>query len=150
MAESSAAGREPASTGWPGLAPLEAMASLNKRALAVILEFNGSVYSRMAAINSEWAEFVGKRFTEEFKLSQQLAACRNPDQLLQVYSAFIKLAFEQYQAEFAHMLKLGQTFATQNADFLKDRVEAAMKDAPQPERAGKLGGVSRRHLDSVA
>jgi hypothetical protein len=41
------------------------------------------------------------------------------------YGTFLQTAFEQYQAEFAHMLKLGQTFASQNSILLKQQIEIA-------------------------
>jgi hypothetical protein len=91
---------------WPGLAAAESTASLSRGAVAAIIDFNGTLCSRMAAINGEWAAFIGKRLTEDFKLSQRIATCRSPDQLPGAYSAFLQKAFEQYQAEFAHMVKL--------------------------------------------
>lgn len=140
-------------TGWQALAPLQAMAGFNK-AMSAILDFNGTLCARMAVINGDWAAFVGKRMKEDFKLCQQLAACRGPDQLFEVYSSFVQQAFRQYEAEFVHMLKLGQAFASQNADFLKGRIETTLHEeaetGPAALQRAATHSADRRQLDSAA
>ncbi len=122
-------------SGWPGFAAVEAMASVNNRVTAAVVDFNGMVCSRIAAANQEWASFIGKRLAEDFELSRRFSVCRSPGEVLEAYSAFLQTAFEQYQAEFAHMLKLGQTFASQNDILLKQQIEiAALREEASRER----------------
>jgi hypothetical protein len=149
MDDGSDSGRGLETSEWPGLSAAEAAAGLNKEAMAAIIDFSATLWSRMAAVNGEWAAFVGKRWLEDFRLSQQIAACRSPDQFLTVYGAFLQKSFEQYQAEFVHMLKLGQVFASRNADMLKKNIEATLRaEAPhEPEaQRPKTSGGNRRYL----
>ena len=126
---------------WPGRAAVDAMASVNKSVIAAVVDFNGMLCSRIAAINQEWASFIGKRLTEDFELSRRFTACRNPGEVLNAYGSFLQTAFEQYQAEFIHMLKLGQTFASQNGILLKQqiRIAALREDASCKPSSDVLG-----------
>lgn len=142
-------------TGRPGLVPMEAMVELNKKALAAMLDFNGLLCSHMMTINSERAAFVRKRLNEDLKLWQQLSSSRRPDQIFEAYSSFLQKAFEQYQADLARMLKLGQAFALQNSDLLArgaetDLGESARRNGLQSTKPEKVSSADRRRLDSAA
>ena len=111
--------------GWAPLAAVEAMGSVNKSIMTAVVDFNEMLCARIAAVNREWASFVGKRLAEDFELSRRFTACRNPGEVLNAYGSFLQMAFEQYQAEFTHMLELGQTFASQNGLLLKQQIRIA-------------------------
>ena len=131
--------------GWPGFAAVEAMANVNKSVMAAVVDFNGMLCSRIAAVNQEWASFIGKRLAEDFELSRRFTACHSPGAVLNAYGSFLQTAFAQYQAEFAHMLKLGQTFASQNGTLLKQQIEiAALLEAASGEPARAPVGQGRR------
>lgn len=125
----SSAKRISEATGWPGLVPMEAMLGVNKKAMAAMLDFNGTLCSHMMTINSERVAFVHNRLNEDYKLWQQLAVSRSPNQIFEAYSSFLQTAFEQYQGEFAHMLKLGQAFASWNSDLLARSVETTLRES---------------------
>jgi hypothetical protein len=129
MQDSSSAKRILEGTRWPGLVPMEAMLGLNKKAMAGMLDFNGTLCSHMTTINSVWAAFVRKRLNEDCRLWQQLAVSRSPNQIFEAYSSFLQRAFEQYQAELAHMLKLGQAFASRNTDLLARSAETTLRES---------------------
>ncbi len=129
--------------GWQRLEAVEAMASVNKSITTAVVDFNEMLCSRIAAVNQEWASFVGKRLAEDFELSRRFTACRNLGEVLSAYSSFLQTAFEQYQTEFAHMLKLGQTFASQNSILLKQQIRiAALREEalckPSPDAVRQL------------
>lgn len=155
MQDSSSAKRTWEATGWPGPVPMEAMLGLNKKAMAAVLDFNGALCSHMTTINSESAAFVRKRLNEDCRLWQELAVSRSPNQIFEVYSSFLQNAFEQYRAEFAHMLKLGQAFASRNTDLLARSAETTLRESArrdplstaQPETASS---ADTRRLGSAA
>ncbi len=111
--------------GWQRLEAVEAMSTVNKSVMTAVVDFNEMLFSRIAAINQEWAPFIGRRLAEDFELSRRFTACRNPGEVLNAYGYFLQTAFEEYQAEFTHMLKLGQTFASQNGILLKQQIRIA-------------------------
>jgi hypothetical protein len=128
--DDSGAPRVGETTAGPNLAVVEVIASINKKAVAAFVDFNGCC---MAAINRAWAAFIGTRLAEDFRLSQQIPACSSPEEVLEAYRSFLLKAFGQYVAEFAHMLKLGQAAASQNADVLGESVDATLGEQAHRE-----------------
>jgi hypothetical protein len=80
-------------------------------AFAAMADANGKLYAGLVELNKEWANFVNGRLQDDFKLPQQLGACKSPQDVFKVYSDFYRQAFEDYQAEFAKLTKMGQGLA---------------------------------------
>ena len=125
---------------WPSLSGMQSIAAVNKNALSALIEFNSKLCSRIAGVNSEWATFVQKRLVENFEASRCFAECRSVDEVYNAYTGFLEMAFEKYQTEFLHMLKLGLAFTWQNANVLKEQMEQDVRREIQPTSTGARRG----------
>jgi hypothetical protein len=84
---------------------------MSQHAFAAMADANGKLYAGLVELNKEWANFVNGRLQDDFKLPQQLGACKSPQDVFKVYSDFYRHALEDYQAEFAKLTKMGQGLA---------------------------------------
>ena len=71
-----------------------------------VAEFNDKAYAGWMEINRQWATFLRGRFQEQLALVHHLAQCRNPQDILGVYTEFFQKAFADYQNEFAEITRL--------------------------------------------
>jgi hypothetical protein len=98
-------------TGWMPPLGIEAIMEMQRPALTAMAEANTKLYESIAAANREWASFVNQRLKEDLAVPQQLAACRNLQDLYRVYAQFFQNACSQYQSGLEQMTKLGQSMA---------------------------------------
>jgi hypothetical protein len=98
-------------TGWMPPLGIEAIMEMQRPALTAMAEANTKLYESIAAANREWASFVNQRLKEDLAVPQQLAACRNLQDLYGVYAQFFQNACSQYQSGLEQMTKLGQSMA---------------------------------------
>lgn len=121
------ANESPASPPTPTLG-LDYLMNLNRPAFEAMSEINGRFLEQITAINSEWSRFLQQRFEEDFSLPQQLSQCRTPQDWFRVYSEFMQTAVQQYQAEFASIARMGQSFTTETAGIVREKVEEAARE----------------------
>ena len=103
------AGNEPGS--WMMPLGIEAMIEMQRPALTAMAEVNTKLYESIAAANREWASFVNRRLKEDLAVPQQLAECKNLQDLYRVYAQFFQNARSQYQSGIEQMTKVSQSMA---------------------------------------
>ena len=89
----------------------DAMMQMQRPVLAAMAEMNGRLYESITAVNNEWATFVNQCLKEDLAVPQQLAQCRTPLELYQVYAQFFQNTWAQYQSGLEQMTKLSKAIA---------------------------------------
>lgn len=87
---------------------IDAMTRMAHSALTAMTEFNGHFFERAAAFNTEWTQFLTRRFNEDIALPQRLTACKSPEEAQEIYVDFWTKALAEYQEEFGRLAQLGQ------------------------------------------
>jgi hypothetical protein len=86
-------------------APAKALSTWNPL-LGVMLKGNADAQEGLGTIATEWQGFVSHRLQEDIMLTQRLAHCRTPEQILSAYADFWHKAAEDYGNQLATMTKL--------------------------------------------
>ena len=87
------------------LAPAKALSTWNPL-LGVMLKGNADVQEGLGTLATEWQGFVSHRLQEDIMLTQRLAHCRSPEQILSAYADFWQKAADDYGNQLATMTKL--------------------------------------------
>ncbi len=99
------------SSAWLMPFGIESVMEMQRPAFTAMADANMRLYESIAAANREWASFVNRRLKEDLAVPQQLAECRNVQDLFQVYAQFFQNACSQYQSGLEQMTKLSQSIA---------------------------------------
>ena len=110
-------------TSWMMPLGVEAMMQMQRPTLSAMAEVNTRLYESIAAANREWTSFVNQRLKEDLAVPQQLAECRTPQDLFQVYAQFFQNACSQYQSGLEQMTKLSQSITESALQALQARPE---------------------------
>lgn len=94
---------------------------MSPAALTAVVDINGKLYAGLVDLNKEYADFVNRRLVEDFELPQKLAACKTPLDMFTVYSEFYRVAFGDYQQEFAKLTEMGQSLVAETAEALQNQ-----------------------------
>jgi hypothetical protein len=86
-------------------APAKALSTWNPL-LGVMLKGNADAQEGLGTIASEWQGFVSHRLQEGMMLTQRLAHCRTPEQILSAYADFWHKAGEDHGNQLATMTRL--------------------------------------------
>jgi hypothetical protein len=86
-------------------APAKAFSKWNPL-LGFMLKGNADVQEGLGTIATEWQGFVSHRLQEDITLTQRLAHCRSPEQILSAYADFWHKAADDYGNQLATMTKL--------------------------------------------
>ena len=62
-------------------------------------------------IQREWLGFIDRRLKANMALTQELAGCKAPDEVMRTYVDFMQAAFADYQKEFTTIAKFGGALA---------------------------------------
>lgn len=100
-------------------------------AVAGALKWNGTIYEGWAMLGSEWLDFVNRRLKADLSLPQRVCACRSPDEIRDVCTAFWQQAADDYQKEFAAMAKLGSGFVNHTLTATQARIDEVAREAQQ-------------------
>jgi len=100
---------------------------LNRPALEAMGEINNRFIQQLADFNTAWAAFVQRRLGEDLETAQQLSKCGSMQEWFQTYSAFLQTAQQQYQAEFAELARLGQSFSQEAIEIIREKIEDAAR-----------------------
>src|SRR5262245_31030546 len=83
---------------------------------------NGKLLEHVASAQKDWAEFVHRRVKEDIAVSQRLMKCQSLADIQEVYSQYLRTAFEQCRDQSEKVVQRGQSMA---------------KDLPGPELSPK-------------
>jgi hypothetical protein len=100
-------------------------------ALAGAAKWNGKMYEGLATLGSEWLDFVNRRLKEDLSLPPRVCACRSPGELRDASVAFWHQAIDDYQKEFAVMVRLGSGLLSNSLTAAQTRAEEAARDGRQ-------------------
>jgi hypothetical protein len=92
--------------------------------MAILAEMNGSFLESVATAQKDWVDFVHRRIKEDVAVSRQLMRCQSLAEMHQVYSHYLRTAFEQYQKESEKVVQRGESMA----QHLAETTEAAVKE----------------------
>ena len=87
---------------------IDAMTRMAHSALTALAEFNGQFFERAVAFNTEWTQFLTRRFNEDVALPQRLTECKSAEEAQEIYVDFWTKALREYQEEFCRLAQLGQ------------------------------------------
>jgi hypothetical protein len=88
---------------------IQAMIEAQRPSFTAMAEVNTRMYESIAAANREWASFINRRLKDDLAMPQQLAECKNLQDLYRVYAQFFQNACSQYQSGLEQMMKLSQS-----------------------------------------
>lgn len=94
-------------------------------AMAAMMAVNPVASKAWMDMMSEGARFMTERLQRDMDLQQRLLACRDPMELLQIQSDFVKDAMEQYAEETTRYFKM----MFQSADDIGEDVRTGHKRA---------------------
>jgi hypothetical protein len=106
----------------------EAVMAMQRPALEAIAAINTRFIEQVQEANATWSTFVQSRLKEDMAMPRQLAGCQTIQDMVRVCSEFMQRAAEQYQAEFAEMTRIGQTFTSQTAAIMREKAEEASRE----------------------
>ena len=92
--------------------------------MAILAEMNGSFLESVATAQKDWVDFVHRRIKEDVAVSRQLMRCQSLAEMHQIYSHYLRTAFEQYQKESEKVVQRGESMA----QHLAETTEAAVKE----------------------
>lgn len=97
----------------------------NMPMLAILADFNGNLLESIATAQKEWADFMQRRIREDVATTRQLMSCNSLADMHELYSQYLRTAFEDYQQHSQKVIKRGQSMA----QHLAETVEASGKEA---------------------
>jgi hypothetical protein len=97
----------------------------NMPMLAILADFNGTLWESIATAQKEWADFMQRRIREDVAATRQLLSCNSLADMHEVYSKYLRTVFEDYQQHSQKVVKRGQSMA----QHLAETVEASGKEA---------------------
>jgi hypothetical protein len=106
----------------------EQLMKLNRPALTAMAEMNGKVYENVSTLNKTWVSFLNRRLKEDLAVPQQLASCKNLQDMMGVYRGFFQNAIADYQAELEELSKLGKSMTEETVAALQNRFEETTRD----------------------
>ena len=109
--------------GWPGWS-----ANMWQPMLNAMVAWNCKFGPTVAAFNAEWLDFVNRRIKEDFALSQRIGACKSPDQAWRTYSEFLLKATDDYQNEFAELVRLASWASAEGAAVMQAGTKGAGRE----------------------
>lgn len=76
---------------------------------AVVTDINVRLIEGAAKAQKDWAAFVHRRVKEDISASQQLMNCRSLTDMQQIYSQYLRTAFEQYREHSEKAVRSGKS-----------------------------------------
>jgi hypothetical protein len=92
--------------------------------MAIIADLNGTFLESVARAQKEWADFMHRRIQEDVAVTRQLISCNSLADMHEVYSRYLKTAFEQYHQQSEKVVQHGRSMA----EHLAETAEASAKE----------------------
>jgi len=84
--------------------------------MAILTELNGTLLESMATAQKEWSEFLHRRIKEDVAVFRELIHSQSLADMHQIYSQYLKTAFEQYRQQSERVAQRGQSVAQHLAE----------------------------------
>ncbi|MEL6211587.1 MAG: phasin family protein [Pseudomonadota bacterium] len=111
-----------------------AMMANNQKSLQAIAETHQNMMRRMAEMNGQVSRFYSKRLDSDRQVLRDLQACRNPQEAVTVWGAFMEKAAQDYAEEMGSIAALYADQAKGMVDDVTDAVEDAAAEEMLQQR----------------
>lgn len=98
----------------------EAFMSMNGRNMEVAAKTGQAMFDGLSAMNSELIRFISTRLKEDLVTSQTLAGCRNPSEIIDAQTEFMRTCMSQYAEEFSKLVDIAGEAAKNSWTPLED------------------------------
>jgi hypothetical protein len=98
--------------------------------LAVVTDINGKLLESTASAQKDWAEFVHRRVKENVAVAEGLLSCQSLADMQDVYSQYLRTAFEQYREQSEKVVQTGRSMT----EGLAQTMESRAGEIPQQTR----------------
>ena len=90
--------------------------------VTVTTDINGKLFESAASAQKDWAEFVHRRVKENVAVAQRFLTCQSPADMQEVYSQYLRTAFDQYREQSEKALQTAKSITESLAQTVKSRV----------------------------
>lgn len=90
--------------------------------LLAVADINGKLLESAASAQKDWAEFVHRRVKENVAVAQRLLNCQSPADMQEVYSQYLRTAFDQYREQSEKAFQTGKSITEGLAQTIESRV----------------------------
>lgn len=109
----------PEDLGFTSSLDLEKAFNMNQRNFETVGEINQCFCKAMQTCNEELMVFGSDRLKKDFAIPQQLAECKTPQDVINVYNDFFQTALKQYTEEATTLAKIANIFTKEAFDSLQ-------------------------------
>jgi hypothetical protein len=95
--------------------------------MTILAGMSGSILEGFATAQKEWADFFQRRIREDVAVSRQLMACQSLADMHQIYSEYLRTAFEQYREQSEQVVQRSASMAQQLAERTEDKAREAAR-----------------------
>src|SRR5262245_45991649 len=92
--------------------------------MTILADMSGTVLEGFATAQKDWADFVQRRIREDVAVTRQLLSCGSVPDMCQIYSQYLRTAFEQYRQQSERVVQRSESFA----EHLAETTEAKAKE----------------------
>ena len=93
--------------------------------MTIFADLNATILDGFATAQKDWADFFQRRIREDVAASRELMNCQSLADMHQVYSEYLRTAFEQYREQSEHVVQRSASMA----HHLAETTEAKTRDA---------------------
>jgi hypothetical protein len=93
--------------------------------MTALADMSGSILEGFATAQKDWADFFQRRIREDVAVSRALMNCQSLPDMYQIYSLYLRTAFEQYREHSEQVVQRGASMA----QHLAETTEAKAREA---------------------
>ncbi len=113
-------------------ADVDVIREITRPTLSAMKAFNGAFAENCSSYQSEWLQFLGRRWQENAAMPARLAACKSPAELQGEWTGYWTRTFSQYGDEWQKLMQICQVQPAPTADHATlDQTEAAETEPHQ-------------------
>jgi Phasin protein len=105
--------------------PLGAAPAMSNPMMTILADMNATILEGCATAQKDWADFVQRRVREDVAVARQLMSCKSVADMRQIYSQYLRTAFEQYREQSEQVVQRSASMAQS----LSETTEANMREA---------------------
>jgi hypothetical protein len=84
--------------------------------MTILANMNATILEGFATAQKDWADFVQRRVREDVAVTRQLMNCQSLADMHQIYSQYLRTAFEQYREQSEQVVQRGAGMAQHLAE----------------------------------